>query len=206
MDLSAIWNAITENLATVSIVSVGGPLWAAIKWSHHRFNKKHRFKMLRGDAVELVRAISFYQQSKVKSQDLDARASYAVETGDTIVEMLRALQDGLQPLGVHLFSESEMTTHWLTARDKPLQDGRSSLDLGKERIREIGMTVRLASRLMRTGQYRQAKQEFPATYAGARLRYSNQIKSQRTVDMVRYLEAHGIQDSRPVLTAGPDSG
>ena len=44
MDLSAIWNAITQNLATVSLVSVGGPLWAAIKWSHHRFNKKHRFR------------------------------------------------------------------------------------------------------------------------------------------------------------------
>ena len=203
MDLSAIWNAITENLATVSLVSVGGPLWAAIKWSHHRFNKKHRFKMLRGDAVDVVRAISFYQQSKVKSQDLDARASYAVETADTIVEMLRALQDRLRPLGVHLFSESEMTTGWLTAQDKPLRDGSRSLELGKERVREIGLAVRRVSSLTRQGQYRQAKQEFPSTYDGARTRYSNQIKSQRTEDTIRYLEAHGIEDSRPVLTAGP---
>ena len=203
MDLSAIWNAVTENLATVSLVSVGGPLWAAIKWSHHRFNKKHRFKVLRGDAVEAVRAISFYQQSKVKSPDVDARASYAVETADTIVEMLRALQDSLRPLGVHLFSESEMTTHWLIAKDKPLRDGRCSLELGKERIREIGLAVRQVGRLMRQGQYRQAKQEFPSTYDGARIRYSNQIKSQRTEDTIRHLEAHGIKDSCPVLTAGP---
>ncbi len=203
MDLSAIWNAITENLATVSLVSVGGLLWAAIKWSHQRFNKKHRFKMLRGDAVEVVRAISFYQQSRVKSQDLDARASYAVETADTIVEMLRDLQDSLRPLGVNLFSESEMTTHWLRAKDKPLQDGRCSLELGKERIREIGLAVRQVGRLMRQEQYRQAKQEFPSTYDGARIRYSNQIKSQRTEDTIRHLEAHGIKDSRPVLTAGP---
>lgn len=180
MDLQAIWNAITENLATVSLVSVGGPLWAAIKWSHHRFNKKHRFKMLRGDAVDVVRAVSFYQQSKVKSQDLDARASYAVETADTIVEMLRALQDRLRPLGVHLFSESEMKTGWLTAQDKPLRDGSRSLELGKERVREIGLAVRRVSNLTRQGQYRQAKQEFPSTYDGARTRYSNQIKNQRT--------------------------
>lgn len=203
MDLSAIWNAITENLVTVSLVSVGGPLWAAIKWTHHRFNKKHRFKVLRGDAVDVVRAISFYQQSKVKSQDLDARASYAVETADTIVEMLRALQDRLRPLGVHLFSESEMTTGWLTARDKPLRDGSRSRELGKERIREIGLAVRLVSRLARQGQYRQAKQEFPSTYDRARARYSNQIKSRRTEDTIRHLEAHGIKDSRPLLTSGP---
>lgn len=202
MDLSAIWNAITQNLATVSLVSVGGPLWAAIKWSHHRFNKKHRFKMLRGDAVDVVRAISFYQRSKVKSQDLDSRAFYTVETGDTLVEILRALQDSLRPLGVHLFSESELTTRWLTAGDKPLQDGRLSSELGKERIREIGLSVRLASRLMRKGHYRQAKQEFPSAYEGARIRYSNQIKSQRTEDTIRHLEVHGIKDSRPLLTAG----
>ena len=203
MDLSAIWNAITENLATVSLVSVGGPLWAALKWSHHRFNKKHRFKTLRGGAVDVVRAISFYQQSKVKSQDLDARASYTVETGDTIIEMLRDLQDGLRPLGVHLFAESEMTTHWLTAQDKLLQDGRRSIELGKERIREIGLTVRLVSRLMRQGLYRQARQEFPSTYDGARIRYSNEIKGQRTEQEIRHFEAHGIKDRRPVLTAGP---
>lgn len=198
MDLSAIWNAVTGNLATVSLVSVGGPLWAAVKWSHHRFNKKYRFKTLRGDAVDVVRAISFYQQSKVKSQDLDARASYTVETGDTIIEMLRDLQDSLQPLGVHLFSESELTTQWLAAQDKPLKDGRRSLELGKERIREIGLTVRLVSRLIRQGQYRRAKQEFPSTYDGARIRYSNQIKSQRTEEEIRYFEAHGITDRRPV--------
>ena len=96
-----------------------------------------------------------------------------------------------------------MTTHWLTARDKPLQDGRCSCELGKERIREIGLAVRLTSRLMRKEQYREAKQEFPSTYDGARIRYSNRIKSQRTEDTIRLLEAHEIKDRRPLLTAGP---
>lgn len=63
MDLLAIWDAITRNLATVSVVSLGGPLWAGVKWVYCRVNKKRRFKMLEEDAVAVAREISFLQQS-----------------------------------------------------------------------------------------------------------------------------------------------
>ena len=51
MDLSVIWEAVSRNLATVSVVSLGGPLWAGLRWVYCRVNKKRRFKMLRAEAV-----------------------------------------------------------------------------------------------------------------------------------------------------------
>ena len=203
MDFSAIWNAITENLATASLFSVGGVLWAGIKWAHHRFNKKHRFKMLQDDVVDAVRAISFYQRSRVKNQNLDARASYLVDTEDVIVERLRSLQGSLRPLGVYLFKEGEMDGRWILAADKPLEDGRAFEPLGQERIQEIGRALTLVSRLIRAGDYKTAKEEFPPSFDVARLRFSNEIKGERTAKTKRVLEAHRIEDSRPVLPARP---
>ena len=197
MDFLAIWNAITENLATVSLFSVGGLLGVGIKWVYHRFNKRHLFKMLRGDAVEVVRAVSFYQQSEMQNQNLDARASYTVETLDTLVEMLCGLQDRLGPLKIYLFRESEMTTHWLLAEDMPKRDGSGSSELGKERIREIGVTVRCVSRLMRAGDYRKAKKEFPSNYDVAKKRIRSQIKESRTEATIQRLKAHGIEGGSP---------
>ena len=194
MDLSAIWNAITDNLATVSFFSMGGLLWAAIKWVHHRVNKKHRFKMLFGETVDIARAVSFYQQSQMKNQDLDHRAFYAVETRDTLVEMLLGLQDRLRPLKVYLFSESEMTTAWLQARDKATNDGRIVDELGRERVRETGTVLLLTTRLMRAGGYRNAKKEFPRSYGVARKRISSQIKSQRTDTFIGFLQTLGLED------------
>lgn len=194
MDLSAIWNAMTDNLATVSLFSVGGLLWAVIKWVHHRVNKRHRFKMLLGETVDIARAVSFYQQSQMKNQDLDRRAFYAVETRDTLVVMLLGLQDRLRPLKVYLFSEYEMTTAWLQARDKATTDGRIVDELGRERVRETGTVLLLTSGLMRAGDYRKAKKEFPRTYDVARKRISGQIKSQRENRFIDFLQTLGIED------------
>ena len=60
------------------------------------------------------------------------------------------------------------------------------------------MAVRSVSRLMRAGDYRKAKSEFPPTYDVARLRLSNHIKSNRHQTTTDYIEAQGIQDRRPV--------
>lgn len=76
MDFSSIWDAITRNLATVSFISLGGVLSGGIKWAYRRFNRKHRFKMLRDEAVDLLRALSFYQQSRSLKQRADQRAFY----------------------------------------------------------------------------------------------------------------------------------
>ena len=201
MDLSVIWDAVTRNLATVSVVSLGGPLWAGARWVYCRVNKKRRFRMLRDEAVGIARQISFLQQSWQVNQHLDERASYRVETVDNIVEMVRTLQDDLRPLGVHLFSEDEMTTEWLYALDKPLKDGNAFGPLAEERRRETGLAVQSVSRLMRAGQYRTAKLEFPPTYDVARLRISTRIKSSRAEATKNYMEAQGIDDNRPMGAA-----
>ncbi|MCY3706518.1 MAG: hypothetical protein OXH08_13645 [Gammaproteobacteria bacterium] len=159
--------------------------------------------MLLDDAVEAVRAISFYQRSQMKNQDLDARAFYPVDTEDVIVERLRSLQGSLQPLGVYLFREAEMDGRWMLAADKPMQDGRVFEPLGQERIQEIGRTLVLVSRLIRAGDYKMAKKEFPRSYDVARLRFSSEIKGERTDATKRVLKAHGIQDIRPLLPNGP---
>lgn len=198
MDLSVIWDAVSRNLATVSVVSLGGPLWAGVRWVYCRVNKKRRFKMLRDEAVGVAREVSFLQQSWQHDQQLDKRASYRVETVDNIAEMVRALQDDLRPLGVHLFSEYEMTAEWLYALDKPLKDGNAFGPLAEERRRETGLAVQSVSRLMRSGDYRKAKQEFPPTYDVARLRISGKIKSSRPEFTKDYMEAQGIDDNRPV--------
>ena len=198
MDLSVIWDAVTRNLATVSVVSLGGPLWAAVRWVYCRVNKKRRFRMLRNEAVAVTREISFLQQSWQHDNKRDKRASYRVETLDNIVEMLRGLQDDLRPLGVHLFSEDEMSTKWLHALDKPLNDGKAFEPLAKERRRETGLTVRSVSRLMRSGDYKKAKQGFPPAYDAARLRISAKIKSQRADTTRDFMVAQGIDDNRPV--------
>ncbi|MDE0234380.1 MAG: hypothetical protein OXU69_09535 [Gemmatimonadota bacterium] len=198
MDLSVIWDAVTRNLATVSVVSLGGPLWAGVRWVYCRFNKTRRFRMLRDEAVAVTREISFLQQSWQHDNNRDKRASYRVETVDNIVEMVRALQDDLRPLGVHLFSEDEMSTEWLYALDKPLKDGNAFEPLGEERRRETGLAVQSVSRLMRSGEYQKAKREFPPTYDGARLRISAGIKSRRAEITKDYMEAQGIDDNRPV--------
>ena len=198
MDFSSIWDAITRNLATVSFISLGGVLSGGIKWVHRRFNKKHRFTILRDEAGDLLRAFSFYQQSRGLEQRPDQRAFYPVETLDTLVEMLISLQDSLSPLNVYLFSEDEMTTHWLLAIDKPLKDGSSFRPLGDERLREAALAVQSVSRLMRAGDYRKAKREFPPTYDGARLRLSTKIKSNRHQATKDHIEAQGIKDKRPV--------
>ncbi len=198
MDFSSIWDAITRNLATVSFISLGGVLSGGIKWAYRRFNKKYRFKILRDVAVDLLRAFSFYQQSRSLEQRPDQRASYSVETLDTLLEMLISLHDSLAPLNVHLFSEDEMTTDWLLAADKPLKDGSSFQPLGDERLREAALAVKSVSRLMRAGDYRKAKREFPPTYDVARLRLSNDIKSNRHPVTKEYIEAQGIKDKRPV--------
>lgn len=186
LDLSAPWNWITDYLAPVSLVSVGG----AIGWVHRRFSKKLRFKMLSDNASDAFRAISFYQQSRSKAQE---------ETLDTLVEMLHDLQSSLRPLGVHLFSEAELTTAWLNARDKPLREGGPLAALGQERIREVGLTVRLVGRHMRAGDYRKAKGEFPPNYHVARRRFSSRIKHQRDAVTKSFMETHGIEDKRPEL-------
>ena len=201
MDLSVIWDAITQNLATVSVVSLGGPLWAGVRWVYCRVNKKRRFRMLRDEAVAVTREISFLQQSWQHDNNRDKRASYRVETVDNIVEMVRILQDDLRPLGVHLFSEDEMSPEWLYARDKPLKDGNAFEPLTEERRRETGLAVQLVSRLMRSGEYRKAKQEFPPTYDVARLRISAKIKSSRAEVTKDYMKAQGIDDNRPVGAA-----
>ena len=198
MDLSVIWDAVTRNLATVSVVSLGGPLWAGVKWVYCRLNKKRRFKILRDDAVAVTREISFLQQSWQHNHDRDKRASYRVETLDNIVEMVRILQDDLRPLGVHLFSEDEMSPEWLYALDKPLKDGSAFGPLAEERRRETGLAVQLVSRLMRSGEYRKAKQEFPPTYDVARLRISAEIKSARAKTTRDFMSAQGIDDNRPI--------
>lgn len=54
MDLAAIWDAITRNLATVSVVSLGGVLSVGIRWAYRRFNKTHRFKVLHADTVAVM--------------------------------------------------------------------------------------------------------------------------------------------------------
>ena len=198
MDLSVIWDAVTRNLATVSVVSLGGPLWAGVRWVYCRVNKKRRFRMLREEAIGVAREISFLQQSWQHDSNRDKRASYRVETLDNIVEMLRVLQDDLRPLGVHLFSEDEMSTRWLQALDKPLQDGRAFGPLAEERRRETGLTVRSVSRLMRSGDYKKAKQEFPLTYDAARVQIGGKIKSQRAETTRDYMVAQGIDDNRPV--------
>ena len=198
MDLSMIWDAVTRNLATVSVVSLGGPLWAGVKWFYCRVNKKRRFKMLRDETVAIAREISFLQQSWQHDHNRDKRASYKVETVDNIVEMVRILQDDLRPLGVHLFSEDEMSTDWLYALDKPLKDGSAFGPLAEERRREAGLTVQSVSRLMRSGEYQKAKQEFPPTYDVARLRTSAEIKSQRAEATRDYMKAQGIDDNRPI--------
>lgn len=198
MDLSVIWDAVTRNLATVSVVSLGGPLWAGARWVYCRVNKKRRFKMLRDEALAIAREISFLQQSWQHDNKLDKRASYRVETVDNIVEMVRVLQDDLRPLGVHLFSEDEMSPEWLYAADKPTKDGSAFGPLAEERRRETGLAVQLVSRLMRSGEYRKAKQEFPPTYEGARLRISAEIKSRRHEATRDYMVAQGIDDNRPV--------
>ena len=161
MDFSSIWDAITRNLATVSFISLGGVLSGGIKWVYRRFNKKHRFKILRDEAVDLLRAFSFYQQSRGLEQRPDQRAFYPVETLDTLVEMLISLQDSLSPLNVHLFSEDEMTTDWLLAKDKPLKDGNSFQPLGDERLREAALVVQSVSRLVRAGDYRESQARVP---------------------------------------------
>ena len=198
MDLSVIWDAVTRNLATVSVVSLGGPLWAGARWVYCRVNKKRRFRMLRDDAVGVTREISFLQQSRQHDRNRDKRAFYRVETLDNIVELVRDLQDDLRPLGVHLFSEHEMSTKWLHALDKPLKDGSAFGPLAEERLRETGLAVRSVGRLMRSGEYRKAKQEFPPTYDGARLRISAGIKSGRHEATRDYMVAQGIDDNRPV--------
>ena len=198
MDLLAIWDAITGNLATVSVVSLGGPLWAGVKWVYCRVNKKRRFRMLEDEAVAVAREISFLQQSWQHDGHLDKRAFYRVETVDNIVEMVRILQDDLRPLGVHLFSEDEMSTEWLYATDKPLKDGKAFGPLAEERRREVGLAVQSVSRLMRSGNYRKAKQEFPLTYDVSRLRIGAEIKSQRAETTRDFMVAQGIDDNRPV--------
>lgn len=198
MDLSLIWDAITRNLATVSVVSLGGPIWAGVRWVYCRVNKKRRFRMLRDEAVGIAREISFLQQSWEHDGNRDKRASYRVETVDNIVEMVRGLQDDLRPLGVHLFSEHEMSTEWLYALDKPLKDGNPFSSLAEERRRETGLAVQSVSRLMRSGEYRKAKQEFPPTYGVARMRISAEIKSQRAETTRDYMVAQGIDDNRPM--------
>ena len=198
MDLSVIWDAVTRNLATVSVVSLGGPLWAGVKWVYCRVNKKRRFKMLRDDAVAVAREISFLQQSWQHDHNRDKRASYSVETLDNIVEMVRILQDDLRPLSVHLFSEDEMSPQWLYALDKPLKDGSAFEPLAEERRRETGLAVQLVSRLMRAGEYQKAKQEFPPTYDVARLRISAKIKSRRAETTRDFMSAQGIDDNRPI--------
>ena len=201
MDLSVIWDAITQNLATVSVVSLGGPLWAGVRWVYCRVNKKRRFRMLRDEAVAVTREISFLQQSWQHGNNRDKRASYRVETVDNIVEMVRMLQDDLRPLGVHLFSEEEMSPEWLYALDKPLKNGSAFEPLAEERRRETGLAVQSVSRLMRSGDYRKARQEFPPTYDGARLRISTGIKSRRAEVTKDYMEAQGIADNRPIGAA-----
>jgi len=198
MDLSVIWDAVTNNLATVSVVSLGGPLWAGVRWVYCRVNKKRRFRMLRDEAVAVTREISFLQQSWQHDNHRDRRASYRVETVDNIVEMVRMLQDDLRPLRVHLFSEDEMSPEWLYALDKPLKDGSAFEPLAEERRRETGLAVQFVSRLMRSGEYRKAKQEFPMTYDGARLRISARIKSRRAETTRDFMVAQGIDDNRPV--------
>lgn len=199
MDLSVIWDAVTRNLATVSVVSLRGPLWAGARWVYCRVNKKRRFKMLRDDAVAVAREVSFLQESgQYGNQNLDMRAAYRVETVDNIVEMVRVLQDDLRPLGIHLFSEDEMSTDWFCATDKPLKDGSPFRHLADERRRETGLAVQSVSRLMRSGDYRKAKQEFPPTFDGARLRISAEIKSRRHEATRDFMVAQGIDDNRPM--------
>ena len=177
---------------------MGGPLWAGVRWVYSRVNKKRRFRMLREEAVGIAREISFLQQSWQHDNNRDKRASYRVETVDNIVEMVRGLQDDLRPLGVHLFSENEMSTDWFYALDKPLKNGSAFEPLVEERCRETGLAVQLVGRLMRSGEYRKAKQEFPPTYDSARLRISAGIKSQRAEVTKDYMEAQGIDDNRPI--------
>lgn len=199
MDLSVIWDAVTRNLATVSVVSLGGPLWAGVRRVYCRVNKKRRFKMLRDDAVAVAREVSFLQQSRqYGNQHLDMQAFYRVETVDNIVEMVRMLQDDLRPLGVHLFSEDEMSSDWFYALDKPQKDGKAFGPLAEERRQETGLAVQSMSRLMRAGDYRTAKQEFPPTYEGARMRISTEIKSRRHEATRDYMVAQGIDDNRPM--------
>ena len=198
MDFSSIWDAITRNLATVSFISLGGVLSGGIKWVYRRFNKKHRFKIPAGRGGGLTPRRLVLPAVPGFEQRPDQRASYPVETLDTLVEMLISLQDSLSPLNVHLFSEDEMTTHWLLAMDKPLKDGSSFQPLGDERLREAALAVQSVSRLMRAGDYRKAKREFPLTYDGARLRLSTKIKSNRRQATKEYIEAQGIKDRRPV--------
>ncbi len=154
--------------------------------------------MLRDEAVGIAREISFLQQSWQYDQKRDKRASYRVETVDNIVEMVRGLQDDLRPLGVHLFSEDEMSTEWLYAFDKPMKDGKVFGPLAEERRRETGLAVQSVSRLMRSGEYRKAKQEFPPTYGVARMRISAEIKSQRAETTRDFMVEQGIDDNRPV--------
>lgn len=134
-------DAITSNLATVSFISLGGVLSGGTRWACRRFNKKHRIRILRDEAVDLLRAFSFYQQSQRLKQRPDQRASSPVETQDTLVEMLISLQDGLAPLNVHLSSADEMRTDWLLAADKPLKDGSLFAPFGDERLIEAALAV-----------------------------------------------------------------
>lgn len=73
MDLSLLWDAVTRNLATVSVVSLGGPLWAGVRWVYCRVNKKRRFRMLRDEAVGVAREISFLHQSWEHDRNRDKR-------------------------------------------------------------------------------------------------------------------------------------
>lgn len=94
-----------------------------------------------------------------------------------------------------------MSTAWLYATDKPLKDGKAFGPLAEERRRETGLAVQSVSRLMRSGNYQKAKQEFPRTYDVARLRISAQIKRQRAETTADFMVAQGIADNRPVGAA-----
>ena len=91
-----------------------------------------------------------------------------------------------------------MSTPWLYALDKPLKDGSAFAPLAEERRRETGLAVQSVGRLMRSGEYKKAMQEFPPTYDVARLRISAEIKSRRAEATRDYMKAQGIDDNRPV--------
>lgn len=91
-----------------------------------------------------------------------------------------------------------MSTEWLYALDKPLQNGSAFEPLVEERRRETGLALQSVSRLMRSGEYRKAKREFPPTYDVARLRISAEIKSGRPETTRDFMVAQGIDDNRPI--------
>ena len=192
MDLEAIWLAIRTNLAPISVFS----MWGVLTSLYRRFNKRYRFRNLRGDAREAAAGFARYLEYHGRifhSTQADDRPLPVgpPEALDVLVEMLYQLQDRLSPLGVYLFRSDEISTAWVACWDRRMESGGVFAELKTERLREIGLALRKVSRLMNRGKLRDARKLFPEDYGGERVTNRDLIVGLRGQLLKERLAAHG---------------